>query len=315
MKTDIIQSLIKEIDKVAFLLLKADKWQILAARLQKQLLTKTDAVQREHIRDAIDEVTRLGDSLTDEKIASIINNLQNDLGVAVTEEVASVITKTQLIAYKQSYADLSLKFEFNEPNQKALAWLEEDQMYWVKNRYDDELRQRLLDGAKDVIQEGQSLEQQGKNFGALLSDTYKGNKSYWEGLSNHIVTRSREFARVDGYNEAGITKVEIHAVMDSRTSEICKALNGKIIEVSVLSKQRDALMKAKDPEAVKEIAPFWSDKMTAESFGPLEKAYVDFKNKIKKAIGMEIKKDDLPKGIGMPPYHYNCRTITLPVIE
>lgn len=227
MKPDIIQSLIKEIDKVAFLLLKADKWQILAARLQRQLQSKTNEIQKEHIQDAIDEVVKLGDALTDVKIKDIINKLQDDLGTAAVEEVGSAITSTQLLAYKQSYKDLSLKFEFNEPNQKALAWLGQDQIYWVKNRYDDELRAKLLDGAKDIIQEGQSLEQQGKNFEALLSDTYKGNKSYWEGLSNHIVTRAREFGHVEAFEEAGITKAEIHAIMDDHTSEICKALNGK----------------------------------------------------------------------------------------
>ena len=319
MRTEVAKSITEEIDKIFCLLLKANKWQILAARLQKQLQTKTNALQKEAIEAAIVKINEFGDALTEGDIAAIINDLSDSLSVEVVTSLKTTVTQTQLSAFKESYKELDLKFQFNEPNQKALAWLEQDQMYWIKNRYDADLRGLLLEGAKDVIQEGQSLEQQGKAFSDLLKNTYGQNKSYYQGLSNHIVTRSREFARVDGYNEAGIEQVEIVAVMDARTSLICQELNGKIITVSSLAKQRDKLMNAKNPEDVKKIAPFWSDKMTEETFGTaiakslILKSYEPLLNKIKKFLKI-TKADKLPSTIGLPPYHFNCRTRTVPVI-
>jgi len=55
-------------------------------------------------------------------------------------------------------------------------------------------------------------------------------------------------------------------------------------------------MSAVDPERVKKIAPWLTDK--------------EVETKVK---GKETK--DLPKGLGLPPYHWNCRTLTVGVDE
>ena len=66
----------------------------------------------------------------------------------------------------------------------------------------------------------------------------------------------------------------------------CRSLNGRVIPLNACVKQRDALMAAEDPEDVKRIAPWL----------PVQA----IKGKRTSAL--------IAQGIGMPPYHFHCRT-------
>ena len=66
---------------------------------------------------------------------------------------------------------------------------------------------------------------------------------------------------VSGYEDAGIEYAEIVAVMDDRTSPICRHLNGRIIPVSAMSAQRDQLLaasKSRSIAAAKKAQPMLS---------------------------------------------------------
>lgn len=65
-------------------------------------------------------------------------------------------------------------------------------------------------------------------------------------------------------------RVKVIAVIDQRTSTICRSMNGRVIEVSHLGRQADAI---------------WPG---GPHFGKL------------------------PKNLGLPPYHFRCRTMIAP---
>jgi hypothetical protein len=69
-------------------------------------------------------------------------------------------------------------------------------------------------------------------------------------------------------------------------------MHGRIIRVDEAVELRDRLMHARNPEEVKDIAPW---------FSPDE---VD-----RKIVGR--RSDDLPNEVALPPYHFNCRTRTV----
>ena len=110
--------------------------------------------------------------------------------------------------------------------------------------------------------------------------------SYWRGFAANGMNRTRQFGLLQSYEDVGITELEVLAVMDERTSAICKDMNGRIIPVSNGLAQRDLMMAAEDPEDVKTISP-WPK---------LE----DIKGKSTKNV--------LDQGVITPPYHFNCRT-------
>jgi hypothetical protein len=54
----------------------------------------------------------------------------------------------------------------------------------------------------------------------------------------------------------GITKYMLQATLDSRTSDICIELNGRIFEVNQAAQLADQIMQATDPDELRALAPF-----------------------------------------------------------
>lgn len=80
----------------------------------------------------------------------------------------------------------------------------------------------------------------------------------------------------------------MHAVMDDRTSAVCRSLNGRVISVSHLTQQRDRILGAKTREQLKDAAA-WPQPLNPTT--------------------------PLPANVGVPPYHYRCRTTLMAVVK
>jgi hypothetical protein len=123
---------------------------------------------------------------------------------------------------------------------------------------------------------------------------------YFALLADHLATKTAELGRVSGYEEAGIEAVEIVARMDERTTPICRSLHGRVIPLAAIGAQRDrtiAAAAAGDMEAMKRAQPMLS--------GPLEQG-----------IALTRRTGDIVKrGIGLPPYHFRCRTVPVAHFE
>ncbi|CZE47901.1 phage head morphogenesis protein%2C SPP1 gp7 family [Campylobacter geochelonis] len=100
--------------------------------------------------------------------------------------------------------------------------------------------------------------------------------------------QASNIARVTQGAKYGVTHYEILAVMDSRTSEICRSMHGRIIPAKHLERQAQALLNAKNM-AEKKNASIWQSK-----------AY-------------NGRSDKMPSNFGLPPYHFRCRTEAVPV--
>lgn len=83
-------------------------------------------------------------------------------------------------------------------------------------------------------------------------------------------------------NEYETKFVRIRAKMDSKTTQICRSLHGRLIPVEHIMHQANGIINAKSPEEMM--------------------SYTD-----PHSNGVWSKK--LPKNIGLPPYHFGCRTM------
>ena len=95
-------------------------------------------------------------------------------------------------------------------------------------------------------------------------------------------TRARSFGTVEGLVHGGIERLEIVAVMDERTSDICRELNGRIIDVADAVAVRDRLLDAESPEDVKLVTPWISADAAAASSS----------------------KDLAAQGVALPSFHF-----------
>lgn len=293
-----------ELDALFELIMKEDegteqKWNEKRADLASRLLKAARKEQKAVVKEIVSAILAKGDApITQSELNNYGNLIQTVLGdqfAALTSPIVESVTNEAYVnAGKEITEPLSMKFEFNKTSKKTIEALHTDITYWIGEHYDKELNLDIRKQLNKAMSEGMNRLEAGEQLRTGLLTEFKKRDGYWEGLANHIITRTREFGHVDAYEQAGIEKVEIEATLDGRTSEICKALHGRVITVKKLVKQRDAFITADSPEDAKKIAPFYSDKMTEE--------------KVKD-------KDKLPGDIGLPPYHWYCRTRTKPVFK
>lgn len=120
----------------------------------------------------------------------------------------------------------------------------------------------------------------------LINMMLSANTSYFEGVSDHIISQMQNISRINEGAKNGVEYYKVVARIDGRTSECCKSMNGRIIPASHLEAQSQAIQNAKNI-AQKKAAAIWRNGA--------------FYGKI------------LPKDFGLPPYHFRCRTEVVPV--
>jgi len=194
-----------------------------------------------------------------------------------------------------------LGMSFTPLDAKNIIQVKQTQAFWIKNHYDSSVADTLSDILSQYTQEKWSVAQLGDQLKGHFGEVVNGSKTYFKGLAEHTSLKVREFARIENYKKLGAEWYMIVAVMDERTSEICRYLNGKIFAVADAVKSMDAQMRIceeNDFESakkhLKEIAPFVKDS------------------------DLEYNEDGLPVGIKgqfspFPPFHWRCRSRTVMV--
>ena len=172
-------------------------------------------------------------------------------------------------------------------DQRALEWARKDNKYWIGNHFED-IGDRLREKLPEYIQQGMGSVEAGEQLEQLFGAEYGRNKSYWRGFAASAINRSRTFGEISGYEEAGVATYEILAVMDERTSPVCKFMNGKVFKVKTAANVRDDIINSL-PEMVKTNHPWLSFK--------------DVQNMTDEQLQAA--------GFVMPPFHFHCRTTTV----
>jgi len=114
------------------------------------------------------------------------------------------------------------------------------------------------------------------------------------------VQRIRNYAHINSLRQARYKYGKITAIIDQRTSEICRYLDGKYIRIGVAAATVDRLTKLDPGDYALEMYK-----------SELGKAYSsDSVDYVKDRIGSDgvIEDSLVAEGRGFPPYHPNCRT-------
>ncbi len=219
----------------------------------------------------------------------IDKTLQGEFVDPVAGKMPSILTRWYKKAKKSVASTHGLEVLWDSIDDKATEWLYDHHMYWVKGYYNKHLSNALSAHVADAMKEGLGRQAIGEELKGFF-DGYPGVRNqplhYWRGFAANGMNRTRQFGKLQSWQDVGITELEVVAVMDERTSAICKRMNGEIIPLDMGIAQRDLLMGAEDPEDVKTIAP-WPK-------------VEDIESKKIKAI--------MEQGVIAPPYHFNCRT-------
>lgn len=81
------------------------------------------------------------------------------------------------------------------------------------------------------------------------------SSQYWQVIAGVFTNRSRTYAQLASYEEAGIARYVFEAVLDERTTEQCRFMHGRVFNVQAALRTYDDVA-ASDPEAVVDLQPW-----------------------------------------------------------
>lgn len=272
--------------------------------LKKLLKSKADS--RKKLEQLIDEYLKEVRDFSHKKISELFSEVlifvYNKYGQVSEKEVfdifAEKIKRLNLIpdevspmevyekAAVMTASGLGVKFMFGGEHVRAIKEIEK-RFLWVK----DDATERTQKVLKEVLREAFS----GKYTKQELMDLMRDKFSSYSDIQAMRLQAAVEFhlrhaqnlAAFNQANQYGIKYYKIVAVMDSRTTQICRSLNGKLIPAEHLQNQYRRIMNAKTVEDMK----------AAQSLNYANRSFFQ----------------RLPKNIGFPPYHFGCRTHVVPV--
>jgi len=236
-------------------------------------------------------------------LKSLEYNIRQELGEDFANALDEKVKIFSELTYKLSSQEkqfAGIKFTFGPADERNIRMIKKQQVFWLKSHYSGNVSEKLSEILTQSIENKWTKLELADELKTHFKDLVKGGKPYFEGLAEHTSLRVREFARLTNYEKCGAKRYQIVAVMDERTSDICRALDGKIFEVETALETMNAMFDCPEHETVneakarlKKLAPFVSEK--------------------------QIEYDgDRPIGIHglyspFPPFHWRCRTRTIMV--
>lgn len=206
-----------------------------------------------------------------------------------TEELAK-IKKAKTVA--------AVKPTFDLADEKAVAQLHNDQMLWIGDHYDRNVRDTVRTSVKPGVAEGVSRNEAGKRVQEAVSEQLRkvtvpkgfngSDAKYFEGLAANTATNARVRGQMRSFTDVGVTRYEIVNPMDDRTSQICAYMNGQVFTISEGVAQIESTAGATTPEQVKAAHPWLPFKKVSAITGG--------------ARGLA------KAGLALPPYHFRCRS-------
>jgi hypothetical protein len=192
---------------------------------------------------------------------------------------------------------VTIRPTFTLADERAIADLVEDQMLWIGEHYDSNVRRTLRDTLNPTLVAGLGSQDAGSRVADVVSERLRdirlpggfngSDAQYFEGLAANTTTGARVRGQIASFVDAEIEHYEIVNPMDKRTSLICARMNGEKFSIRRAIDQIERESEASTPDKLRAAHPWVSSSRASELTG----------------------ERDLSKaGLSLPPYHFRCRT-------
>lgn len=173
----------------------------------------------------------------------------------------------------------------------TIQFMEESTLFWIENHFDRHVQSRIQGLGREVFEEGLGRFRAGQRFAeSELGRQFAKSNSYWELLANAVTTRTRELAHIDAFDDLGFDEAVIDAIIDIRTSCVCRTLDRTRIPVPALVRFKEKMMGAETPLEVKNDISPWL---------PCERV---------RALKSQGTDALVRAGVISPPFHGHCRS-------
>lgn len=146
---------------------------------------------------------------------------------------------------------------------------------------------------------------------------------YYSLIASSYAARSRSFAHLRSFEDAGIERYIFEAIMDEHTTDQCACLNGRRFETAAALATYDAVARSDDPEAVIDLQPWvragvgpdgsrvlYTERRdgTRTTIATVETSRVGQRDAPGVYSNVRSTSDLQAMGVCMPPLHAHCRS-------
>jgi hypothetical protein len=212
-----------------------------------------------------------------------------------------------------------------QPDQRAIAQMATQQGWFLRDEFgvrSDALTKRGQQIVTEGLANGLGREEIGADLRVQLPGMWDAmGKQYANVVAAVGVSRARSFSEVASYQEAGITGMEIVAMLDERTTDICRSMDGLIVPVAQARALIDAGAQVRNPEDIKTVNPFLRQRggeIATATGTPFAEVARSGRGRVddRGVANYSLNGSNMSSaGLGAPPYHFNCRTMTVPYLK
>ncbi len=248
-----------------------DDFVLILARMTLALITAAERQEAKALRDALDLLDVNWKNLSPAAQSRLIAGAQ----AVISGSVDKVIPRTSPIFERAARAiipatkenviardGLTIAATLSQPDIETGRALLRQQGLYIR----DEFGRRadvLAVRAREIVAQGIELGLGQEDMAAQLATDItlrqmNRSRAYWEVIATAFANRARTTIQLNSYLEAGITTYRFVAVLDERTTDICRYMNGKTFSVQrALERQRRAETMT-DAADIKDIQPWVS---------------------------------------------------------
>jgi SPP1 gp7 family putative phage head morphogenesis protein len=261
-----------------------------AGALEKVLHGQFDKFESEGLRGEIDDIMAYAEKTFGKEVADKLRpDTENYLRRAFRAGQALKFVPDNIATLR------------DKPRQEALDWLVKHDRFWIGKVFPEHLSKDFRDTIVDGLNRGLGR----KDIGRRLRESVLGKpglpakQEYYTRIASTSVNRARNWGAVFSLQTAGFTEYEIRAVMDERTSPICRFMNGKVFRVQEAVNQVERALSS-PPSAIESIAP-WPryDAKRGDHYLSVDGSRRYLSGKSSRWMAN--------RGLSLPPYHANCR--------
>lgn len=265
----------------------------LLKKLRDAVLNAWDKKRKQAINEAIEYLVKNGEEKFTKATAAEINKilllrLGSDLSKVMRKDIDKLTSETLKLGKYEVLKPLKIKLSFDVRDKGAVKILSKQNLFWIGEYYGENLKTKFDEITEGYFNSDKTIKEIAEDFKQEFQDVTNQGERYFYDLAEHQTNTVRELGKVNGFVTAGIEFYEIRAVMDDRTSDVCKRMNGVVFPVSRAIEYRDNILSLKDPEEIKKASPWLTPSQVQE---------------------LPAENENLPPGLSVPPYHFRCRTL------
>lgn len=290
-----VDSLIEEVKSIRLVVIEKDQrgYDKLLKKLRDAVLNAWDKKRKQAINEAIEYLVKNGEEKFTKATAAEINKilllrLGSDLSKVMRKDIDKLTSETLKLGKYEVLKPLKIKLSFDVRDKGAVKILSKQNLFWIGEYYGENLKTKFDEITEGYFNSDKTIKEIAEDFKQEFQDVTNQGERYFYDLAEHQTNTVRELGKVNGFVTAGIEFYEIRAVMDDRTSDVCKRMNGVVFPVSRAIEYRDNILSLKDPEEIKKASPWLTPSQVQE---------------------LPAENENLPPGLSVPPYHFRCRTL------